>query len=386
VTRSRPAVARLVLTLGVLLAAYILVGTHSLGDVEVYRAGGRAALSGRDLYAFRIGVDGFTYPPFAAMVFAVVAWLPVPVVWVLMTAVSVPALIVVVRLSAPGLVARFRQGDVPAAVMLAALVLAQPVTATLRWGQVDLVLAALVLADLLVVRRGFLVGIAMAVKLTPGLFIVYLLLMGRRREACTAAATFAGTVALGWCVLPAASARFWLHEIVAGSGVGGFDHPNNQSIRGVCEQLFGPAAGTAGWMLLVPPVLVMGLALARRVANLGHDVISIGIVGVTMCLVSPVSWTHHWVWVVPLLAGCSQVPRVGRVARNAGYALVVLWTFVHPERIEIGAMRPLDTGYVLVALAAGLVTSVRAFVPASRTGDQDWTAGINERATERARP
>jgi alpha-1,2-mannosyltransferase len=361
VTRSRP-VARLVLTLAVVLAGFFLLRTHSFGDVEVYRAGGRAALSGGDLYGFRVGVDGFTYPPFAAMVFAVVAWLPMSLMWAVMVAASVPALIVVVRLSAPDLVAGFGRGNLPAAGTLAALVLAQPVTATLRWGQVDLVLAALVLIDLLVLRRGYLVGIAMAIKLTPGLFVIYLLLLGRRREALGATATFGVTVAIGWCVLPAASTHFWLHDILAGSGIGGFDHPNNQSMRGLAEQLFGPAAGATVWLLLVPPVFVVGLALARRLANDGRDIAAIGVVGVTMCLVSPVSWTHHWVWVIPLLAGI-EIARIGRLARNAGYALVVLWTFVRPEWIEAGGLRPLDTGYVLVALTSGLVAGLRAFAP-----------------------
>ena len=332
VARYRISCESAVLAIAISLAVAVAVSHAHLGDVRVYRAGGQAIFGNGDLTAVRVGAYGFTYPPFAAALFAAIAWLPLKLMFAVLTTASAAALFVVLRRSAPNI-----DGSPRAAAGLSLLVMTQPVIATLAWGQINLVLAALVLHDLLVRRSGVLVGIAAAIKLTPAVFVLYLLVCGRRREARTAVVTFVGAASIGAIMAPSASWRYWTHDAFVGSGVGGFDHVGNQSVRGLAERAFGSGAGTAVWLITAVPLLAAGLLLARRAALGGDDVLGAGIAGVTACLVSPVSWIHHWVWCIPCLA------RLPRVARAIIGALCILpLTFGH----VIGA------GYPIVALAA----------------------------------
>lgn len=300
---NRTLVLRGLLLAAICLAVVRAVTPAHLGDVEVYRVGGQTVFGG-DLYAARVGAFGFTYPPFAAELFALVAWLPATAMFGVLTLLSAVALLLVVRRVLPGV-------DRRASTALGAVVLmmAHPVIVNLAWGQINLVLAALVLHDLLVRRSGVLIGLAAALKLTPGVFVLYLLLCGRRREAGTAALTFAGVSAVGALLAPGASWRYWTHDAVAGSGIGGFDHTGNQSVRGLAERVVGDTGGVLVWLVVAVPLLVVGLVLARRAARAGNEVLAAGVAGVTACLVSPVSWIHHWVWCIPCLAALPRTPR-----------------------------------------------------------------------------
>jgi hypothetical protein len=188
----------------------------SMVDMIVYRAEGSAVANNQDLYGFRVTQWNLpaTYPPFAALFFTPTAWMPVPLLRVLVTAFNVGLI---------GLFAHFsfrlagwpRREWRPAGVLLAAGfgVWLEPVWTTLRYGQINLLLGCLVLWDLTRPDRhrgkGIGIGLAAGLKLTPALFAVYLLLTGRVRAAFTAAATGLGTVLLGWLVLPRASVDFW---------------------------------------------------------------------------------------------------------------------------------------------------------------------------------
>lgn len=319
------------LAIAIALAVAIAACHVHLGDVRVYRAGGRAAF-GQDPYAVRVGAYGFTYPPFAAALFAAIAWLPVSTMFAGLTAMSAVALYVVLRRSAPAL-----DRNWGAVARVAPLVMTQPIITTLEWGQINLVLAALVLHDLLVGRRGVLVGLAAAVKLTPAVFVLYLLVCGRKREAWTASATFVGAAGVGALLAPAASWRYWTHDAFAGTGIGGFDHVHNQSVRGLAERLLGDDLGSTAWLLLAGPLLGIGLFMARRAARQGNDILGAGIAGVTACLVSPVSWTHHWVWCIPCLASLPILTR-----------LLLAALFVSP--FELGHI--VGLGYPIVAVVA----------------------------------
>ncbi|WP_460603289.1 glycosyltransferase 87 family protein [Jatrophihabitans fulvus] len=346
-TRPRRAVATAVIVLAVVAALAVALPTARLGDVGVYRAGGRAVFGG-DLYGLRVGGFGFTYPPFAAALFAPLARLTVPAMFAALTAVSALALAVVLRRSVP---AGCGSGWATA-LRIAPWALAQPVVATLQWGQVNLLLAAVVMHDLLVRRSGVLVGLAAAVKLTPAVFVVYLLLCGRTREARTATVTFVAATGAGVLVAPSASWRYWTHDVVAGTGFGGVDHTANQSVRGLAERLLGHGTGVAVWIALAGPVLTAGVLLARRVARAGGEIAAVGVVGLTACLVSPVAWNHHWVWFVPCLAG---LPVAARLVPGA----LVLSPF------EFGPV--LGHAYAVVAFATFAVVGRRYRCPADVT-------------------
>jgi alpha-1,2-mannosyltransferase len=159
-----------------------------------------------------------------------------------------------------------------------------------------------VMADLLAPKHskwsGIGVGLAAGLKLTPALFIVYLLVTRRIRAAAVATATFAATVGLGFAVVPGASVTYWLH--------GEFDDVNrisdnlvaNTSLAGALLRMHVPVTAAHAAAIGVAVVAVAIAAMAHR---RGHEVLAIAIVGLTSAAASPFSWSHHWVWFAPLI-------------------------------------------------------------------------------------
>ena len=199
---------------------------------------------------------------------------------------------------------------------------------TLWNGQVDLVLATMVMVDLVVRRgatgEGVLVGIAAAVKLTPAIFIGYLLVRRRFRAASTATATFVVVTGGSWLLLPHDSTTYWTSTLVHGTGLGDITRASNQSILGVAERLTGAGVAKPLWAALVVPVVVVGLGIAVRISADGREAFALSVVGLTGCLISPVSWSHHWVWFVPWMAGLvAAMPAAGRIRAFATGAFVI---------------------------------------------------------------
>ena len=297
------------------LAVYLrpgLAAPHAywpLRDVHVYWWGGQQAARGAALYAPRAPYS-FTYPPFAALVFAVTAGTSTGFLEIAITVASVVALagLCAQSLAAAGLPRR--PETVFAVTALAATT--WPVAYTLHLGEINLILAALIGADLLRRRdggwwQGIGIGLASGVKLTPLIFVAYLLLTRRYRAAATATATFAATVAAGFALLPSQSTVFWLHGVFYNqSRIGNTANPSNQSLAGAVARLAGgTAAATAGsrpwWVVAVLLTSVAGLTIAAWSHRRGHRLAGVLCCAITGLLISPISWTHHWVWAVPLL-------------------------------------------------------------------------------------
>jgi len=266
-------------------------------DLQVYRAGGAHVLAGAPLYDGGVLLDlPFVYPPFAAVLFAPLALLPLGLLKVLWTAVGIGLLAFVVHRCAP-------RAGLPAAVLLAVVATAlDPVRTTLYLGQINIVLLALVVGDLLGRPggrlRGVGVGLAAAVKLTPLVFVVFLLVTRRWRAAGTALVTFAAAAGGGFLVAPADSVRFWLEgTFLAADRISDVAGPSNHSLFGTLGRL--GIAGAAPW--LAAAVLgVATLALAVRAHRAGQDVLALTLCGLASAGLAPFAWSHHWVWVVPL--------------------------------------------------------------------------------------
>jgi alpha-1,2-mannosyltransferase len=211
-------------------------------DIQVYRMGGAAVLHGEDLYRLRLGVLPFTYPPFAAVALTALAAVPPAAAVVLLTGANVAALPVTLYLASrlsrsgepgpPG-------GSAPAVALAvgAAAIWLDPARAALGYGQVDILLAATVLYDLTLPGtsrwKGAAIGLAAGIKLTPAIFVAYLLLTRRYRAAATAAAVFAATVAAGFAAIPASSAWYWAGEFASPGHVSPVQDPENQCLLGV---------------------------------------------------------------------------------------------------------------------------------------------------------
>jgi alpha-1,2-mannosyltransferase len=315
----------------VMVVAGAVVGAVRGGftDLSVYRYGGRVALDGVPLYGFDDPVTGlpFTYPPFAAVVMAPLAVLPTWLAAALWTGASVAALVAVIAVVRTAL-GRFSPGWLVALVACAALVL-EPVWQNLTFGQVNLFLMLAVLCDLLRPERrwsGVLVGIAAGVKLTPLVFVVLLVLIGRRTAAGRAALAFAGTVMVGFVAMPGSAASYWGAQLVDPSRVGPPALAHNQSVYGALTRLLGGAPPTLLWLavtgLLSLAVLVIGAVWWRR----GDRVLGTCLAALAMLIASPVSWSHHWVWAVPIALAAWQQHRGVAVAWTAVFvARPVVW-------------------------------------------------------------
>ena len=269
----------------------------ALTDLKVYRAGGAAWLHGTPLYtdAFAFWLP-FTYPPVSAVLFGVLAVLPFAVAAMLLTVAGLVALSVTTVLAVPLSPESARVVGTLAVVGGLAL---EPVRTTLMFGQVNLVLMGLVAVDCLTVRprypRGVLVGLAAAVKLTPLVFVLFFVARRQFRPAVTTVVTFAAVSGAGMLFAPSDSVRYWWTTIFDPDRIGGAAFVTNQSLRGALVRLDVPEA----WLPLVVVVLALAWLGARRASD---PVMALLVVAAAGLLVSPVSWSHHWVWIAPALA------------------------------------------------------------------------------------
>ena len=205
----------------------------------------------------------------------------------------------------------------------------EPVQRALFLGQVELVLMALVVWDLCQPDRrwwkGAATGLAAAIKLVPLLFIVYLVLTRRFRQAAVAVAVFAVTVIIGFAVLPGPSKYWWIDGNFFQAGRTGFvGDQQNQSLRGMLTRLVGSVNGSfALWLVVAIVVGLLGLAAAVVLYNSGRSFAGLMACALTALLISPISWDHHWVWIAPGLAVIIDAAVRARttVARVAWWAL-----------------------------------------------------------------
>ena len=339
------------LLLAAVLAAYLAdLVTHlsymaAMRDLVVYRDGGLIVRHsspaydphhGSPLYDWtgQSGVQ-FTYPPFAAVVFAVASVLSWTAMRWAMTLASLAALGLSTWLVFGALGYRDRPAiRLGATLGVSALALAtEPVQQTLALGQVNLVLMLLVVADLLTGGaltpggrtrwwHGLGIGIAAGVKLTPLIFIPYLLLIRRYRQAATAAGVFAATVALGYAILPRDSGTYWAHGLfLKANRIVFLGTRGNQSLRGVLTRLAGSVSeGTVPWIAAAILVALAGLVAAALLYRARQPVPAMLACALTGLLVSPLSWDHHWVWVAPGLALLAHLGAVaGRRAVRAAW-------------------------------------------------------------------
>jgi alpha-1,2-mannosyltransferase len=377
-------------------------------DLEVYRHGVEAWWHGQDIYGDLPPAAGglklpFLYPPFSIVVllpFTLLPWSPaVLTLFVInLLCLGVTFYVVIRRL--------WQAGGVRGALAVASLALPlslflEPVNATFRFGQINIILMALVAVDCLAPKprwaRGIGVGLAAAIKLTPAAFIIYFLVRKDYRAALPAAITGAIATAIGFAIAPGASVAYWFGGLAGASKVGGVPFLTNQSIEAVVVRLgFSSMATTVVWLVLVLVLLALVVLAIRRADAPTALMVNAGFA----LLASPTSWSHYWIWVAPALL--VMISATIRHARNSsplgltwlgaalGTAAIcylapfnrlpgfdnreMLWT---PVQQLIGACYPL-LGYALILLYAlpailrrksELPVTVGAISP-SRTGEE----------------
>ncbi|MEV0756606.1 glycosyltransferase 87 family protein [Streptosporangium sp. NPDC050280] len=267
-----------------------------------------------------------------------------------------------------------------AALMIACTYL-MPIRDQVRFGQVDILLVALCLADCVARRplwpRGMLIGLATAVKLTPGVFLIYFLIAGfgpgarreHRETFLVAALTAALLTLLPFLVIPADAADFWFRALLDPERLGANAATTNQSMRGMLIRLYLPDVLTSLlWVALVAVVAWYGFRHARRALLDGHLVSGVALVGLMAVLLSPVAWIHHLAWVVVVLGalvGDGRDPVRLRVAAGVWlyYVLPIPWWGVTIKAMEIPVLSPVlgkivQNGFGLGALALVWVLGV----------------------------
>jgi alpha-1,2-mannosyltransferase len=305
-------------------------------DLDVYRTGSHVLLHGGNLYGrlprLATGAElPFTYPPFAALAFIPLAILGHTAAnWLLTAATigSVAATLWCFAVSTPGEAGtrmRLLPWALPAALLL------EPIRSTLTYGQVNALLMVLVTFDCLARTprwpRGMGVGIAAALKLTPGVFLLFFLLRRDLRSAVRAVLAFAACTAAGFVLAPRDSLAYWTRIVYQPCRVGGIAYASNQSILGTLARLglTGPAR-TWFWLALSLLAAVLAVTGMRRVLRTGHTTHALVLNAAAGLLISPISWSHHWVWAAPALFICLVATSPNR-RRPLPLAVVALLTF-----------------------------------------------------------
>jgi alpha-1,2-mannosyltransferase len=278
-------------------------------DLQVYRAGAAHLLAGQPLYAGGVLLDlPFVYPPFAAVAFVPMVTLPLPALKMLWTAgtLALLAWIGARGLRSLGLPAGPRLAWSTAGVVVLATWL-DPVRTTLYLGQINVVVAALVIGDLLGRPdsrwRGVGVGLAAALKLTPLLFIGYLLVLRRWRAAATAAAVFGLAGLIGAVCAPHDSLAYWWRGTFAAAGrISDVAATTNHSWLGALARTAGEDSLVArvGYPVGAVVLVLATLAVAAREHRRGRPLLATTLCGLCSAAAAPFAWSHHWVWFVPL--------------------------------------------------------------------------------------
>lgn len=332
------------LALIVLSAVYICsFDDHHFTDLDVYLGGGDVWRRGMDLYQAQLATPfpkftlRFTYPPLAAVLFSGLTLVPVAVAAALFTAGTMAVLLgtmrtVLARVVPSRLLATYPLPVLALAVTLVATWL-EPVRETISFGQVNVLLLGLVVADCLVAKpwwpRGLLIGFAAAIKLTPAAFVLFFLARGQWRPALTAVAGFLGFGLVGVLLAPRDSADYWLGALLDTNRVGVLGFSYNQSLRGMIARTgMDSHWETPLWLMLCVAVLVATWLVVGRARAAGEDVAALVAVGTFSLLVSPVSWAHHWVWAAPALVWATARTvrtRSWRLGLLTAFALYLFW-------------------------------------------------------------
>jgi alpha-1,2-mannosyltransferase len=349
---------------GVVAGAFATALTGEPKDLSVYQWGGRAVLDGVSPYARHDPATGlpFTYPPFAAVLMVPLALLPSGVAAALWTGASAGALGATIALVRRAL-CRPAPWWLVAGLGVASLAL-EPVWQNLAFGQVNLILMAVVLADVLHPARrlsGLALGVVAGVKLTPLVLVVLLVVVGRRVAAARAVVAFVLTVVVGLVAVPGASS-YWTHRLLDPSRVGPPALAHNQSVEGALTRLLDTAPSTWLWLATAGPVALAVLVVAAVQWRRGERVLGTCLAALAMLLASPVAWSHHWVWAVPVALVLWESNRwlaVGWV--GVFVTRPILWP-PWGEGRELGwsaAEHLVGNAYVLAALAVALWAALR---------------------------
>jgi alpha-1,2-mannosyltransferase len=305
-------IALVLLALFALVANYLAETRNGYFDSKVYY--------GAIVYWFRDGgmvydwmrpgtPYGFTYPPFAGLVMSPMAYLPFEAVVVIASLATIATATLLTWWFIQPMITRYAWAPRFALAAAVGLVLAfEPVRETITFGQVNTLLLTLVAGDLLLGLAkgrkwaGVGIGLATAIKLTPGVFILYLLLTRRWRAAGVAIGTAFAATMVAAAFFRDQSREFWTSALWDTNRVGTLSNLSNQSERGMLARLPVDQVESKLWVVCV--LVTLGIWVWRVWRAPGDIMGGLAVTGVLGCLISPVTWIHHCVWLIPALVRC----------------------------------------------------------------------------------
>jgi alpha-1,2-mannosyltransferase len=312
------------IALAVSLSCYVLFVRHNpiYGlDLQMYRGGLRAFLDDDAVYrlAYTHLKLPYTYPPITLVFLTPLVWTGAQTALHAFNGVGMAALFLVFWFTTRILGYRGVAGRLGmAAVGVALMLWTEPFQMNFSLGQVNVLVMLPIVIDLSLSDRsrfkGVGIGLATASKLLPGLFVVYLLLTRRIRAAAVATATFVALTAAGWIIEPGGSRDYWIkglafdsHRVLMTLGP---RFTGNQSLQGMVARVLGTETqNSLPWVAAVAVATLGGLALAGWAQRRGEEAMGMVAVGFTALLISPVSWSHYWLWIAPLVLVLVDVAR-----------------------------------------------------------------------------
>ncbi|OBI22242.1 mannosyltransferase [Mycobacterium sp. E2497] len=351
-------------------------------DLHVYLGGAAAINHPGTLYSFVYADQTpdfplpFTYPPFAAVVFYPLSLLPFGVVAFAWQIATMAALYAAIRISQRLMgVATGADGHRTAMVWTAVAIWIEPLRSTFDYGQVNVLLMVAVLGAALTARwwlSGLLVGVAAGIKLTPAIAGVYLVGVRRWAAAAFSFVVFLGTVGVSVLVVGDQTRYYFTKLLGDAHRVGPIATSINQSWRGGISRILGHDAGFGPPVLAAIAVTAVLAVLAWRALEPSDRLGKLLVVELFGLLLSPISWSHHWVWVVPLMIWAIHGPpreRPGaRIVGGGWVALTIVgvpWLLLFAQPTIWQVSRP---WYLAWAGLAYIVAAMATLVWIAATG------------------
>jgi alpha-1,2-mannosyltransferase len=220
------------------------------------------------------------------------------------------------------------------------------------------------------IPRGILVGLAAAIKVTPVILIPYLLLTRQGRAAARAVAAFCVAGLLALTVNASTSWAYWTHYIRDPQRAGMLSWIGNQGVLGAFERMVGHTVTTPTTFVIVLTVSAIGLVVAASAYRRSSPVLGLLVIEATESLANPVSWSHHFIWVVLLIAWLALAPDRPRYGEWWALAVSVLfwaapvWWVPHGPAVPFAGRNwliPLSDAYVLLFIGLVVGAGVRVF-------------------------
>lgn len=353
-------------------------GNYLFLDLRVYMGSAHEFFVGNDPYSYNFTFVNLypTYPPFALAVLSPLSVVPVHVMIYLWSLASLACLaflfsVVLGEVGPPAWAGVGRYWRVLLSLLLAlvAVIAIQPVRSNFGFGQINVFLITMNTFDVLRRRRrsrGVLIGLASAIKFTPLIFVLLLVLERDWRAVGRSIGAFVAATALVWAVAPGASAYYFLHFSTMEKRIGTPTYVSDQSINGILHRLgFSGAGATLAWLVLSVIVLLVAAMVARRLLDDGASMLLVLLVMATAgLLVSPISWDHHWSWVAlfPLALLDKSLRRLVTVALLAVITVAVAafywWHYAQGQGygIPTGPFTPLADDSLAIAGIAFLAS------------------------------